>query len=362
MKSMTLSLRPAVLIATIAISLTACKKNNGPSDPPQQPANEDGPKMTTFLKQNGPQFETFTVDATAGGTITTSKGTKFVIPAGAFVTSTGVAVTGSVNVSVKEVRTVADMLLSDKPTLTHDGRMLQSYGEFFVKAVQNDQNLQLKKDSAIKVAVAAKAAGIQEVPMWSGDSTVSTTLSGYDYQNIAVTVPIQVAVRKGIDWTQVNSSYAFFNASNGTLNFGLDSLIKWKNCDQILNVTDPKTTVLCYFNSNYNNLTTTDYMGDQPTMLYFKPHNQNTLIKFYDIILNATGTYQGFISYENTIPVGMQGTFLAMSTQNGKFYAEMKDVTIAAPVSGKNYTTFTFDPQEISETDLVGLIQQLNSK
>jgi hypothetical protein len=97
-------------------------------------------------------------------------------------------------------------------------------------------------------------------------------------------------------------------------------------------------------------------------MLFFKPHNQNTLIKLYDIILNATGTYQGFISYQASMPVGMQGTFLAMSTVNGKFYADMKDATIAAPSGSNNYTTLTFDPQEVSETAMVNLILQLNTK
>jgi len=348
------------ILAAAAISTLSCKKNNDASAP-QQNTNQDGKTMTAFMQSHGPKFETFTVDAAAGASFTSSKGIKYTIPGGAFVTSGGAAVTGSVTVAVKEITTPSDMILGDKPTLTSDGRMLLSYGEFFVKATQNEQQLLLKKDSVVKVQVPAKPNG-QEVPMWGGDSTANFTLSGYDYLNTAVTLSIQAPVRRGIVWNQINTSFAFFNGSNGTLDFKLDSLVKWRNCDAIVSNSDPKTTFLGYFNSHFNAQTATDYMGDQPSCLYFKPHNQNTLIKLYDIILNATGAHQGFISYENAMPIGLQGTFLAMSTIDGKFYADMKDGSIGAPAGSNNYTTLTFDPVEVSESTMVNMILQLNSK
>ncbi|HTI08801.1 MAG TPA: hypothetical protein VL832_09605 [Puia sp.] len=354
------SLPALAIIAASAISIMSCKKNN---DASAQHNNQDGQTMTAFMQSHGPQFESFTVDATAGASFTSSKGIKYTIPAGAFVTSGGAAVTGSVTVAVKEINSPSDMILGDKPTLTSDGRMLVSYGEFFVKATQNDQQLLLKKDSSVKVQVPAKPINGQEIPMWGGDSSATFTLSGYDYLNTAVTISVQAPVRRGIAWNQITTSYAFFNSANGTLDFKLDSLVKWRNCDAIIsNNSDPKTTVLGYFNSHYNSQTQTDYSGDQPTALYFKPHNQNTLIKVYDIILNATGAHQGFISYEASMPIGMQGTFLAISTENGKFYADMQDVTIGSPAGSNNYTTFTFDPQEVSESAMVNLILQMNSK
>jgi hypothetical protein len=350
----------AFVIVAAAISVVACKKSDTPA--PQQNNNADGQAMATFRKEHGPVFENFTVDAAAGAVVTSSTGTTYKIPAGAFETKAGAAVTGSVTVSVKEINSAADMILGDKPTLTRDGKMLVSYGEFFIKAVQGSQDLKLKKDSGIKVAVRAKPNG-QEIPMWSGDSTTTTTLSGYNHLNVAVTLSIQTPVRSGVLWDQLNTTgYAFFNGSNGTLNFTIDSLVQWRNCDAIVSNSDPKTTVLGYFTSHYNTATQQDYMGDQPTILYFKPHNQNTLIKLYDVILNAPVGYQGFYSYQNSMPIGLQGTFLAMSTINGKFYADMKDVTISAPAGANNYTTFTFDPQEVSESAMVNMIISMNSK
>ncbi|HEY6900456.1 MAG TPA: hypothetical protein VI233_07430 [Puia sp.] len=354
---------PSLIIVATAISMLSCKKNESTPSTNNNNNGQDGKAMADFRQSHGPKFENFTVDASAGASITSSKGIKYTIPADAFVTSAGAAVTGNVTVSVKEINSAADMLLSDRPTLTRDGRMMVSYGEIFVQAAQNNNQLVLKRDSGIKVQIPAKPNGQQqEIPIWDGDSTITTTLSGYDYLNTAVTISFQTAVRRGIVWDQISASYAFFNGSNGTLDFKLDSLAQWRNCDAILSTSGTKTTVLGYFNSHYNQATTQDYSGEQPTMLFFKPHNQNTLIKLYDIILNATGSHQGFISYQASMPIGLQGTFLAMSTENGKFYADMKDATIAGPAGSNNYTTLSFDPQEVSESAMVNLILQLNNK
>lgn len=362
----TLKTVKTLTILTIAsMSVLSCKKSN--SNEPQHNPNDntaDGQTMTTFMASNAPKFESFTIDASAGGSITSSKGTKYTIPAGVFQTAAGASVTGNVNVDIKEIGSPSEMVFGDKPTLTRDGRMLLSYGEFFVRAAQGNQQLQLKKDSAIKVQVRAKPAGNgQEIPMWDGDSTITQTLSGYDYLNVAATLSFQTRVHTGIQWDQLNASYAFFNSGNGTLDFRLDSLAQWRNCDAILNNGGgPKTTVLGYFTTHYNIQTSTDYSGEQPTMLFFKPKYQNTLIKLYNTILNAPTGFQGLLSYQASVPVGMEGTFLAMSTIDGKFYADMKDVTIAAPTGLNNYVTLSFDPQEVSESTMVSLITQLNSK
>jgi hypothetical protein len=78
--------------------------------------------------------------------------------------------------------------------------------------------------------------------------------------------------------------------------------------------------------------------------------------------MNAPAGYQGFLSYEKGMQIGATGTFLAMSTIGGKFYADMKDTVVPAPSGSNNYSTLTFNPQEVSESDMINLIQSLNSK
>jgi hypothetical protein len=354
-----LSLKPLLLSAVIILSIVSCKKNN---DTPMPPDNKDGELLADFFKNNGPKFESFTVDAATGGTVTTTKGTKFTIPANVFIKANGQAITGSVVVAVKEILGASDMLLGDKPTLTQDGQMLISFGEFYIRASQNNNDLVLKQDSAIGVQVPAKAAnGRQEVPMWAGDSVITTTQSGYDHENNPVTISSQIAVNKGVTWEQ-NGSYAFFNPSNSTLNFRMDSLMQWVNCDALAGDAGPKTTVMGYFSDHYNNETSNQYSGEQPTMLFFKPQGRNTLIKYYNVIMNAPAGKEGLHSYQTSMPVGLPGSFLAISTKDGKFYAEMKDVSISAPSGSNTYSSVTFDPQEVSQSDLLNLITQLNNK
>ena len=62
------------------------------------------------------------------------------------------------------------------------------------------------------------------------------------------------------------------------------------------------------------------------------------------------------------MPIGTSGTFLAMSAKDGKFYAEMRDVTFGAPPAGKDFISYNFSLTEVSETQLLNLINQINTK
>ncbi|WP_211999840.1 hypothetical protein [Chitinophaga sp. HK235] len=359
----TLFLRPVLGLLAATLVVSSCKRNN--TELPDLQKGVDGKMLSDLLQSRAPQFETFSVDAAAGGVLTTAKGTKFTIPANIFTTAGGAPVTGAVSITIREIRDASSMILADKPTTTSDGRILISYGEFFVQAKQNNQNLVIQRgnNDGIRAQVPAKPAnGQREVPMWTGDTTVTYSLNGYSYINQPITVTSQVSVNKGILWNQNASSYALFNSTNGTMDFRLDSLIRWINCDALYSNPNPKTTVMAYFTNHFNSETGSMYSGEQPSMLFFKPRNQNTLIKFYNVILTPPAGKEGFHSYQNSIPIGQEGTFLAISAVNGQFYAEQKDVTIAAPDSGNNYTTVSFNLQPVDANALLALINSMNTK
>lgn len=367
----TISLKTITCLVATAITISSCKKNNSQEVAPDK--GLDGKMLSELLSTHAPKFEHFNIDAAAGGMITTTKGTKFTIPANVFITATGAAVTGAVDISIKEMRDVSDMILSDKPTVTADGKILVSYGEFFVKAVQNNQDLSLrpKNDTGkgIRVQVPAKPRdnvggpnGMKEVPMWSGDTTVTFTQNGFNYINQPVSITKQQSVSKGVLWNQVQSSYALFNSANGTMDFRLDSLIRWVNCDGLASMPNPKTTVMAYFTNYFNAETSASYGGEQPSMLFFKPKNFNTLVKFYNVIMTPPAGKEGFHSYQTSIPVGIEGTFLAISAIGGQLYAEQKTTTIGTPAAGDNYTTVSFNLQPVDAATLLTLITSMNSK
>lgn len=342
-----------------AISFTACKKDN--NTPVQQDVTEQ--KVKSFFDANAPKYEAFTIDASAGGNLLTSKGTKISFPANAFKKANGQIVTGAVTVQVKDMFNVSDMLLGNRPT-DASGNMLISYGEMTVKANQGADVLQLNAPAQVVVPAApAKPANgqvIREIPMWRGDSAVTYTINGNDHENLPVTLTQTGYVPRGINWIQ-NGNVAT-NNNNGTSSFNLDSLGVWRNCDALMGDPRPKTTVLGYFSNHWNAATSTNYMGAEPSMLYFKVKQQNTLVKLYNKIINAPAGKEGLLSYQNSMPIGIEGTFLAITFKDNKIYAEMQDVTVGAPASGKTYFPVTFTLSEVTESQLLSLVQQLNSK
>lgn len=367
----TISLKTITCLVAAAMAISSCKKNNSQEVAPDK--GLDGKMLSELLGTHAPKFEHFTIDASIGGVITTTSGTKFTIPKDAFLTAGGVNVHGAVDISIKEMREVSDMILSDKPTVTADGKLLVSYGEFFVKAVQNNQDLSLrpKNDTGtgIRVQVPAKPRdnaggpnGMKEVPMWTGDTTITFTQNGFNYINQPVSITTQRTIAKGVLWNQVQNSYALFNSANGTMDFRLDSLIRWVNCDGLANMPNTKTTVMAYFTNYFNAETTANYSGEQPSMLFFKPKNFNTLVKFYNVIMTPPAGKEGFHSYQTSIPVGLEGTFLAISAVGGQFYAEQKTTIIGTPAAGDNYTTVSFNLQPVDAAGLLALITGMNSK
>lgn len=320
-------------------------------------------KTKAFFDTHAPQYENFTVDASTGGLITTGKGTKINFPPNAFKKANGQLVSGNVNVGVKDIFKVSDMLLGNRPT-NSGGNMLISFGELTVKAIQGADELQLNAPAQVQVPAAPKPAAngqfLREIPMWSGDSAVTYTLNGTDEENNAITLTQTGYVPRGIDWSTTGA--AAINNMNGTSSFNLDSLGVWRNCDALMNDPRPKTTVLGYFSNIWNPATSTSYMGGEPSMLFFKVKQENTLVKLYNKITTTVSGKNGLLSYQNSFPIGMEGTFLAITFSNNKIYAEMKDVTIGAPASGKTYYPVTFVLTEVTESQLLSMIQQLNTK
>lgn len=354
MKKIILSI--AVLSAAFMVS---CKKD-------KQVTNDfnDLGTMAAFFEAYAPKAETFTIDAGVGGSITTSKGTKIKFPANVFLDANNNVVTGNIKVHVKDILKASDMILGDKPTMDAKGGFLRSFGELIVKADKNGAELGIKKDSAqVVVPLGIREANGQgnKIPIWSGDTTITFATTGHNHVNAPSSVTSSVKVPKGVNWIDLGTT-ATSNPAGTESTFLLDALGQWRNCDALSNPPGTRVTVLGYFTTNYNDITSSNYSGKEPTMLFFKQKNVNTLIKLYNVIVNAPAGKEGLLSYQQSFTVGMEGTFLAISSKNGKFYAHMKDVTIAAPNGSDNYVGIDFTPQEVSEVALIALINQMNAK
>jgi len=360
-----LAVKALALVTIIAIGTASCKKQSAAEklNPDGKAAvvalaeNQDGQILKKLFQSAAPKTQFFTIQNRERVTITTTSGSKYTFPALALRRKDGSIPTGVITVAIREVLTPRDFVLSDRPTAAQ-GDYLLSYGEFFVRATEAGADLVLAQPVAVQAAVKQDTRPPGKVPMWDGDTTIDITTSGYNQFNQPTSVTTPVTYGKGVDWNAA-ADVATLNTSTNTLDFQLGNLLTWRNCDAFNGLPGPKTTVLGYFNI-YNDGTYAS-APDQPSLLFFKPTNITSVVKFSTQILNAPAGFKGFLSYQNTIPIGQQGTFLAITVLNGQYYAELKPVTIGAPSGGNNYVGINFNLVPVSASQVLTLINNLNS-
>jgi len=139
-----------VLAVGFILFLTACKKEDNEKNGASGQSMEYS-SLADFYSRNGAMLQTYAVDASTGGSFTTPQGTLVTIPPQAFRTMSNGMVTGSVTVQFKDIYKTSDMLLSDKPTNLITGAPLKSGGEFFIKAIQNNEPLKLESSTGILI-------------------------------------------------------------------------------------------------------------------------------------------------------------------------------------------------------------------
>jgi hypothetical protein len=353
------------LIVLVVITLSSCDKEPETvyKYDPKVITYDNLQKMSAFIKKNETKFQNFTIDGASGGVITSSNGVKYYIQPYAFTDLSGTPATGPVAISIKEIFKASEMILSDKPTLTTTGGILESYGEFFVKAQQNNKKLIFRVDSgqinnAIQIAMRNPNKMQQNIPLWEGDTIIAYTQSGHNFENTFVTKTTTIPLMKGMDWKALSGKSA--TANPDTIRFALPELFKWANCDILGGAPSGNTTVLCYFENHFNLESGSGYQGIQGSMCFFKPESKSTAVKLYNTIFDAPAGKEGFLSYQNSMPIGLKGTFIVISVVDEKFYCQTKAVTIDAPAAGKNYVAFSFQLKEVTEAELLALINGLN--
>lgn len=362
-----LSVKAIALLATFTLGFASCKKQSTEEKlkTPETTAlsaivSPDGAALAKLFRSVGPQFEFFKVQGEGVQKFTSRRNrVTYVIPSMAFVRPGGAPAFGPITLGVKEIFRPRDFVFADMQTGTGPD-FLDSFGEFFVSAIDVDgTKLALAQGAAIAVQAPVRNGNVKErVPLWKGDTASYTVLNGFNQFNQATTVAIPSATEPGVDWDPL-PGFALFNGT--TLNFDLRDLFQWTNCDVLSSGPTPKTTVLGYF-ENYFNDETSETLSEQPSMLYFKPEGINSVAKFYNLIMNAPDGFKGFLSYQSSVSVGQKGAFLAITALNGRFYAQLlTNVTVPAPAAGTNYIPFSFHLEEVSATELVTLVESLDS-
>jgi hypothetical protein len=286
-------------IFTLLVSslvMASCKKEE-PTDPTVSPTPTAGTPSSQDLKNYFTQnqenaIQTFSGDAQTAISITGSKGTQLDFPANSFETTSGGAVTGSIDIEFIEIFDKADMIRLNKPTIglqTGGGLApLISGGEFKVTASQNGQELKLKPGISYNATVPAPNGVDSQMDLFYGNGSEDTLI-----------------------WEQADSSFVFGQGSQYNTYF--DSL-DWINCDYFMSDPNPQTTVQVEIPQGFDNTT---------CMLFISFDGMNSMTSFYNYV---NGVYTTAPSY--TLPIGTDVHFVAVAFINGDPHVAIVPATI----------------------------------
>jgi hypothetical protein len=279
--------------------IMSCKKKSTETPAPAEPIYSS---LSDFYSENGVPLQTFTIDATKGGSFTTSKGTIVNIPANAFVTQTNWPVTGSVTIQFKDIYKKSDMLLSNVGTTFVNGAPLKSGGEFFIKAISND--------TAVSLAPGKKIEVTQPIP---AGQTVDNSMKA-----------MVLVDTTHFPWIVQSDDTILYSASDYVFNM-------YSFSDPVSNGTWCNSDNPDYF-SQYTqttiNITPSDTLFNQYLMdvfLVFK--GINCMVHVYEVSY-GNGPFTVNFPY-NYAPVGFECTAVAICVKNGVLYSSFTPITIS---------------------------------
>lgn len=282
----------------LTIVLYACQKELKVS----KQANTNIASLQQFFRSNGTPIQNVKANASTYINFTTTKGNEVIFPDNAFVTLSGIPVSGDVTIEIKEIATPAEMILNNMPTISN-GLPLTSGGEFFVRATQNNNSLILAPGKYIRLNLINSSADMNGMQVFNGDTANGTV------NWIANTIQNNVVTRDSM------SSYSSLFA---------DSL-QWINCDRFID--EPKIS----YSVNPGNSPNID-----STVVYVSLTGRRSVMTLRET--------NGFFSYDKMI--ASPATIISICVVNGTIYYSM------IPVTMENGGSVTLDFSPIREAEL----------
>ena len=129
-----------IAIPLFLLLFAACTKDDTPHN-----YGTAGPytSLDNIYSSLAPVAKSTTLSVSSGGSMRANGGTRFVFPPNAFVTASGAAVTGSVDITVNDWLKKGDMIFG-KVLPISNGNSLESGGQAFVNVSQNGKPVFLK--------------------------------------------------------------------------------------------------------------------------------------------------------------------------------------------------------------------------
>lgn len=305
----------------LVLTLVACKKDD------DQPQVGNGTQLTNFFSANvSNSKQTFTLNASTGGTVFGSKGTKIYLAPNSLFTAGGSPITGNVQLELVEIYDRAAMVMMNKPTMGElpngDRSTLISGGEYYLKITQNGQ--EVNAPSGVYVTMPTENTGGVNVNM----SLFDLAIEGNDqwWELVQDSVAIGQDSMQG-NWT---STYEILDGNWG-----------WTNVDIFYSDPRPKTVLKAQLPEGYDNTN---------CEVYLTYDGEETALAALDIF-----TTDGYFSeHYGLIPIGLEVHFIAVTMIDNQLHYAIQGATIT---NGHIEQITSFTP--ITQAELAVLINNL---
>lgn len=308
--------------ACATIVLASCKKDETTPEP-----TPNGTQLNSFFNTNCVNAkQNFTVDASVGGTITGSKGTRVTIYPNSLFDQNNQLVNGTVSIELIEIYDKAGMIFMNKPTMgklpNGDKSTLISGGEYYLKITQDGQ--ELNSPWGVQVSLPVDNTGGANFDMALFDGEIE--FDNFIWNQIEDTVQV-MEDSVGGTWT---TSYNILDGEWG-----------WTNVDRFSSYAGPKTVIKAQLPEGYDNTNCEVYLSYDG-----EPGALASLDTYTD---------DGYFSeHYGLIPIGLEVHFIAVTMIDGQLHYAIHSATITDGYI-QNIPVFT----SISQSALATLINDL---
>lgn len=244
---------------------------------------------SAFSSQDLTPITDFVIDAEKHRTVATPAGIEFAFAPFSFAYADGMPVTRPINVAIREVRTLRDLILANLSN-THKGELLNSVSPFFISATEGDQSLSLLRPCKVRCPITSIRHYTAALHLYSEGVASICSLQG----------------RKAFDWQRACSQpLTVERADKGrVVPFSIPALGWWDVAATISKVQTGAAmiTVSC---------AATDYAPLSEVRAFLVLSNTQTLLP----LMPDQSDFKAF-----NIPAGQQAFVIALGWEQGIFY------------------------------------------
>jgi hypothetical protein len=266
-------------------------------------------------------------------------GMKVNIPAGDVFTKNGTPISGEYTVEVAGMLKPSEMIRAGGNTNFRDGqndRYLISDGFLCINVLHGGESVDPTTRQSIRISVPTDKEDGEYTFLWLGEVN--------DDGEFAWVRPNEEEVELGDETGERNMAWA----QKGLFSFQSKKL-GWINCDVFWYIPGTQVTLRVTLSGLFGEFA--NYMGgDGDTFVFFKVKDINVLAQLYTRV-NGNAV----MSYENSIPEGVEGTLIAFYVKDGVFSCARKQITI-----GDGDTNEDLELVEVTKEDFDRLLDDLD--